>query len=517
MTARPDRPCRADDVVQATIDALDGNVCVLDEAGVVRHVNRAWRAFAEANGAPGGSDYVGEDYRGACGQVEGPGAAFVAQLRELLEGRRERCSCEYPCHRPGSERWFVARGAVLQLEGERRVLVTHTDVTERVLADRARAREARLVDALRGSSLGIWDWALAGDRFVIDECSRALLGLGPGRDEVAVDEWESLIHADDLAGVRELLATHLAGATEAWVAEYRLARPEGGWRWVLVTGAVATREADGTPRRVAGTIRDITERRRLAEAHEALQQKAARAERLAGLGTLAAGMAHEINNPLACVLSGLGFLEEQLQNFRGGCVEGRRACEDGRLRELEEVIAEAGEGARRVRDLVAELRAFASSPATTSSRSELQSVLARATRLARHALEGVAKLELALPPLPEVVGGEAELVQLFACLLVNAGQARGDGPLAISVTAACEGARVVVRVVDTGRGIPAEAMPRLFDPFFTTREVGQGKGLGLPAALGIARGLGGSLELESVPGVGTAAIVTLPVAGTATG
>jgi signal transduction histidine kinase len=116
--------------------------------------------------------------------------------------------------------------------------------------------------------------------------------------------------------------------------------------------------------------------------------------------------------------------------------------------------------------------------------------------------------------LPQVRGSEAELVQLFACVLINAGQAKGDQANQVRITAECRGPSVVVRISDTGVGIPPEDLPRVFEPFFTTRVVGQGRGLGLPVAQGIAHGLGGGIEVESAGGTGTTVTVTLPIAPT---
>jgi C4-dicarboxylate-specific signal transduction histidine kinase len=114
---------------------------------------------------------------------------------------------------------------------------------------------------------------------------------------------------------------------------------------------------------------------------------------------------------------------------------------------------------------------------------------------------------------PSVMGSQAELMQLLAYLLVNAHQAKGAGPNRVRVTAGLRGPKALVSISDTGTGIPAEDLPKVFLPFFTTRAIGQGKGLGLPVALGIAQGLGGSVELVSTLGQGTAVTVTLPIAG----
>jgi PAS domain S-box-containing protein len=245
-----------------------------------------------------------------------------------------------------------------------------------------------------------------------------------------------------------------------------------------------------------------------------LQRRTARAERVAALGTMAAGMSHEINNPLTYVVSGVSFAREQLERLPAP----NRAAWPAGAGGLAEVLAaldEAAEGAARVRDLVLDLRAFATGQHTADVRCDLASALERASRVAHHAFVDGTNLRVDLPRLPSVAGSEAELVQLFGCLLVNAGQAKAAGPNEVRVSAAQQGSQVIVQVSDTGRGIPADVLPRLFEPFFTTKAVGQGRGLGLPVALGIAQGLGGGIEVQSTVGAGTTVTVTLPAAGQA--
>jgi signal transduction histidine kinase len=178
---------------------------------------------------------------------------------------------------------------------------------------------------------------------------------------------------------------------------------------------------------------------------------------------------------------------------------------------VQDALEDAAEGAGRVRDLVSDLRAFALGQHSADDHCDLGSALARASRVARHALIVGTILTVDLPSLPPVSGSEAELVQLFGCLLVNAGQARGKVHNQVRITAERMGSNVVVKVSDTGTGIPPGDIPRVFEPFFTTRGVGRGKGLGLPVALGIAQGLGGSIELTTEVGAGTMVTVTLPI------
>jgi PAS domain S-box-containing protein len=431
--------------------------------------------------------------------------------------RRAPFSMEYRLRRhDGVYRWFVDAGKPLQDEAGvfTGYIGSCTDITDRVVAEASvRENEARLALAVRGGDLALWDWDVVSGRIVFNERWAQMLGYS--LDEVAphVSTWEGLVHPDDLPGVRVQLDAHLRGETPSYSTEHRLRHKHGHWVWVLDSGVVVERRADGAPLRAAGTHLDISARVRAEEERRQLLARSARAERAAALGSMAASMSHEFNNPLAYVLAGIDYVQEQLRALPQAYRLAWQGAGDGSLAEVEEALADAADGARRVRDLVADLRAFVVGQRTLDARCDLPTALGRAGRVAHHAYASGSSLVLDLPLLPAVRGSEAELVQLFGCLLVNAGQAKGEGANQVRVTAAREGPNVVVRVSDTGAGIPPEVLPRVFDPFFTTRDIGQGKGLGLSVAFGIAQGLGGGVELESAPGKGTTVIVTLPVAG----
>ena len=262
----------------------------------------------------------------------------------------------------------------------------------------------------------------------------------------------------------------------------------------LVPGEVAAAAIDfGGRRYVVYSVRDVSDRRH-AEA----------AARLAGIGTLAAGVAHEINNPLAYVLTNLAWLREQL----GG---------DGTppAGELRKVIDEAHDGATRVRDIVQHLRLFAR-PDETVGPVDVRAAARSALTLAQNEIRHRAALVVRLPDVRSVLGNENRLAQVFLNLLTNAAQAIPAGHAdrnEIRLEVRPEGDRTVVaEVSDTGGGIPDEVRAHLFEPFFTTKAVGAGMGLGLFVCHGIVAGMGGRIEVESRAGAGTTFRLVLPVA-----
>jgi signal transduction histidine kinase len=212
-------------------------------------------------------------------------------------------------------------------------------------------------------------------------------------------------------------------------------------------------------------------------------------------------------------LAGIDFVRDRLRALPAPCRAAWRSSAGASLEEVEAVLDDASRGAGQVRDVVADLRSCALGRHAVDARCELASVIQRAVRVASHAVTAGTCVAVDLPPLPPVSGSAPELLQLFVCLLVNAEQSQGEQPNQVRITAEQQGPRVRVRVIDTGRGISSSNLPRVFDPFFTTRMVGQGRGLGLGVARGIAQGLGGDVEVESVEGEGTTVTVTWPVAG----
>ena len=321
--------------------------------------------------------------------------------------------------------------------------------------------------------------------------------VGKTMEELFPVELAATMTADDLAVVQ--------GGEVLQVEEELAGRTYTSLKFPIVLGERRTL--------LAGYSIDITEQRTAEADRRELLIRSARAERTAALGTLAAGMSHQINNPLTYVIAGIAFAREQLQAARNPGHSAWLAGGDARQAEVDEALREAEEGANRVKVLVADLSAFALGQHSADASCDLPSAFERAAKVAAHALTGGTTLTVEFPDHPSVMGSQAELMQLFAGLLVNAYQAKGAGPNRVRVTAEFRGPKALVSISDTGTGIPAEDLPKVFLPFFTTRAIGQGKGLGLPVALGIAQGLGGSVELVSTLGQGTTVTVTLPTAG----
>ncbi|MDY7232534.1 ATP-binding protein [Hyalangium rubrum] len=266
--------------------------------------------------------------------------------------------------------------------------------------------------------------------------------------------------------------------------------PRQGRRWFR-------RQLNAVGDCMAVMVRDITEQR---ESEMRLRLN----ERMAAIGMLAAGVAHEINNPLAFVSSNLCYIDKELRRLK---------LSPNDLGEMMEAITDAREGADRMRDIVQSLRALARGDSITTRPMDLQEVLENSVHLIWGRLRSRGGLVRDYADLPQVMGNSVQLSQVFVNLLINAVQAlpQSSGEIRL-VTRLHSDTLVRVEVHDNGCGIPAEHLNRIFEPFFTTKPVGEGTGLGLSISHDIIRGLGGELTVSSIPGKGTTFRILLPVA-----
>jgi PAS domain S-box-containing protein len=380
------------------------------------------------------------------------------------------------------------------------------DVTARDQAvAEQRQSEARLKLALESGALFYWELDVATGALVTDP--RLAARLGYQADELTtLEAAERTCHPDDRSRVARSFAAVMTGRINPDHSSHRLVTRSGEVLWVEASVMVTARDADGGPRRLIGLARDVT-------AHHELERRLSIAERMAALGTLAAGVGHEINNPLTYVVTNLALIDDALGQLIAQPPPG--ADQRRELVELREMTADARDGAARVARIVRDLRSLSRSDEAPAERIDLPALLERCLELADHQLRHRARVVRDLPPVPPVAGHLGKLTQLFLNLLVNAAQAIPEGAAAenqVRVSTRAEPGRVVVEVADTGAGMAPEVAARIFDPFFTTKAVGEGVGLGLAICASIARDLGGAIDVDSAPGRGAVFRVTLPAA-----
>jgi signal transduction histidine kinase len=253
---------------------------------------------------------------------------------------------------------------------------------------------------------------------------------------------------------------------------------------------------------VAQTLEDAEQKRAL--------QRHAELERLSSLGLLAAGIAHEINNPLAFVVGNLELAQRHIRELELE-LEG---LPQARVIALAKLMDQANAGAQRVVDVVRSVAAFSRPQSDARLQIDVTAVLESSIQLVHNELRHHARLERAYEALPPVLGNPAKLGQVFVNLLSNAIQAvssaGGSGHVIQVSTRTSARGEAVISVSDTGPGIPSGLVPRIFDPFFSTKPVGRGMGLGLAICQRLVAELGGTIKVRNAPHRGASFTITLP-------
>jgi signal transduction histidine kinase len=333
---------------------------------------------------------------------------------------------------------------------------------------------------------------------------------------------------------------------EDFQVEYSVSNPAGDIEAELSINPIRT---GGAIIGVAVFSRDMTERNRaqreiLAQRNE-LEKVNARllenqaqliqSEKMASLGQLSAGVAHEINNPMAFVTSNLRTLAQYARSINAvaeacrGLQEAARGHADpavadaaekmeaavrdrkfgSLLEDLDGLIAESLDGAQRVNEIVQSLKSIARTDDKALEPTDVNRCLEEALKLAWNEIKYKCAVQKSFGALPAVQGHSGQLKQVFINLLVNAAQAVPEKGT-ISIRTSADKGKIRVEIEDDGTGIPEENLPKVFTPFFTTKPVGQGTGLGLPISYGIIRNHQGEMEVRSKAGQGTTFTITLP-------
>jgi len=448
-----------------------------------------------------GLEHPGSGFRPALGRLEDLLAEpLAAQVRELC-----RAALAAPARVFSLESAHPLGGELRYWEGrfiasaKDQVLVMVRDMTERKRTEEAlRESNQRLELATRSASLGIWDRDLPDGKVIWNERMFELYGLDPALGVPPFEPWlERVVHPEDRVQVRETMGSLIEDGAPRHSA-YRIALPDGTIR-NITSSALVIRDGAGRAVRVLGVNRDRTEQVRAEFERRRLQEERQHSEKLESLGSLAGGMAHDMNNVLAAIMGLASAL--------------RSACgdEDPRARALDGILHASGRG----RDLVKALTEFAHKGLEEPGWFDLNELLHKEAELLGHARSRRVDLLFDLDPaLPMIFGDASALGSAIINLGVNALDAMPDGGTLGMRTRVRPGAGVELVVSDTGQGMTPEVLARAMEPFYTTKPLGQGTGLGLARVYGTVKAHQGTLELRSEPGRGTSVLILLPIGGT---
>lgn len=520
----------------AVMDVLPAQVALLDALGRIRAANAAWQAFARESGANAAATGVGDNYLAALSALAGrgnPGAAqAILGVRAVLAREVPRFEMDFLCHSGREAHWLLMQALSSGDDGG--CVVSCQDITQRKLTEQSYAQLAAVLEATTdyvgmADEQGAMIYANRAFRHMRGLDLRAGTPLGRLRQ----------IYPDRAYRAIEAEALPAAALKGDWAGETSVLDAEG--QEIPVHQVIlAHRDEAGEIDFFSTIMRNLTASQQqaaaLRQAFEELkqtQEQLVNSEKMASIGQLTAGIAHEINNPVGYLTSNLSTLAQyvaeilrMLSTYESAMPAvtdaGVRAQVEQTRREtdlaflLEDIpkpVSESREGAQRVRKIVQDLKDFAHAGHNEEWQwTDLRLSLERTLCIVNNELKYKAEVQRSYADLPEIRCLPGQLNQVFMNLLVNAGHAIQESGQ-VRVATQLVGDEVWIDISDTGCGMPPEVQARIFEPFFTTKPVGKGTGLGLSISYGIVHKHGGTIEVESEPGRGTTFRIKLPVAG----
>ncbi len=433
----------------------------------------------------------------------------LQESRDLRSGAIDRVADEYRYRHPTrGELWLhhLARAIERDAAGHAaRTVGVLQDVTERRRAEEAiRKSETRLALAIDTAELGLYEEIGPPDNRLTTSDERALRMVGAPLDHGGHlrEFWIAHVHADDRPYVLDVVRSFDVEGQDLVAMEYRYWHGERGLVWLRHLVRAVARDGNGLVVRTVGVFQDITERKEAEMEARRAQNELAHAARLSVLGELAASMAHELNQPLAAILSNAQAARRFL------------AAPNTDLKEIREILDDIVRDDKRAGEVIHHMRAMVQKKDSVVAEPLDFNGLVRDTSKLVHSEMVVRDIgqELSLTPkLPAVLAGRIEMQQVLLNLMVNAMDAMRDQPadrrqLRIETFAAGGGVRVAVR--DHGHGIPENVMADIFRPFFTTKT--QGLGMGLSISRSIVEARGGKLWAENAPDGGAIFWIEMP-------
>ena len=373
--------------------------------------------------------------------------------------------------------------------------------------NRLRKNQEKLELATTGADLGIWEWNLGTDAILANSRYFTMLGFAPNEFVANSKQWLSQVHPDDLETATHEYSKIIRGKSTSIKSEYRMRTKNGEYRWILDFGKIVEYDARGLPRRLSGIHQDITERKVNSFREREVEANMLQNQKLEAIGTLAGGVAHEINNPINIIM-----------NF-GQLIMDEVDPQSTAYQDAQHIVQESCRVADIVKNLLAFARQDQESYGATHVRAIVESTLSLTKKILR---QDHIVVEHSIPSdLPEVVCHHQEIMQVLMNLVTNARDAlndkyRGnheDKIIYIDANLLHLNEKKFVRVIveDHGTGIPKCYQERIFDPFYTSKPHGKGTGLGLSISHSIIKDHGGKLSFKTEEGRYTRFFFDLPV------
>lgn len=461
-------------------------------------------------------------------------------------------------------------------------VVVFFEITEQIITQQAlKASEERYQLAVAASNLGIWDWFTESDEVYYSDLWKSQLGYQPHELEGKFETWKELLHPEDKWQAVALIEKYLKHPQGQFITEFRLRHKDGHYVWIH-NRAEALVDKQNKVKRMFGMHLDITKTKQaqlelnnyqqkleqlvhertnelmqsneeLNSANEELlvineklanqkqelertlerlkktQSQLIQSEKMASLGVLIAGIAHEINNPInfiSCGIDGMKIYLEQINDCIDDCISKQKINSDTVVHNMDGKLSKASAdemrntlntliegmemGVNRTVSIVNGLRSFSRSDETNIQPFDLHALIENTLLILFNQYKSRIEIQKQYGNIPELRGFPGQISQVIMNLLINAIQAISDRGI-ITITTQHKRKKVVLMVQDTGTGITEKIRNQIFDPFFTTKEAGKGTGLGLSISYNIIKEHKGEIKLDSTPNQGTRFIVELPV------
>ncbi|HOP05165.1 MAG TPA: PAS domain S-box protein [Tenuifilaceae bacterium] len=574
LTIALEKAEKSEEKYRAIVELSPEGIVTMSITGYIRTVNKSFLSFTGYHA----TDFEGKHFLQIPTLIGQDLKTYKSYFSKIVKGNINGVF-EFRWKDKQEEIHFgEAHVAFIRTHDEKFILGIIRDITQNKIANQKLIEtESRYNLALQAVNEGIWDWNVHEKKVFFDSRYFTLAGYAPNEFPHKFEEWEKRVHPEDIKSTKQQIDNHIFGEVNEFDVEFRFQRKEGSWMWIRARGKVVERDKKGMVVRMIGTHSDITDRKQLevellkhkenlehlvkerteelAAANEELmavneelynqrneleetlkklqeaQKQLVQSEKMASIGVLTSGIAHEINNPINFINSGVVGLELETKEIIEAFKEYAEAYkmlypndETGLLQRvgskynveksvlnIPKLIKAIRTGVDRTINIVKGLRTFSRLDDENKVEANIHDIISSVLTMLYNKYKNRITVETFFCEQNQISCYPGKLGQLFLNIIMNSIQAIEDEGVIILRTE-FEGAnqRYKISISDNGSGVPKNIMGKIFDPFFTTKPVGQGTGLGLSIVHGIVKDHNGEINVTSKVGEGTTFVIYLP-------